>query len=190
MIADEASASSAIFLNKFFKKSGGPMLHIARKITELSYEKLMNVYIETLQNAAAERFSGESEYYALQMAEQDWYQYLNECFYKTKEVFVAVWMVEGKYASILRVEPYMDGFIISGLETAPEFRGKGYGTKVLSGALHEIAGNVYSHIRKENAASIRVHEKCGFQKCMDTAWCLDGSFTSQMGTWIYNRDNK
>ena len=160
------------------------MLLIARKISDLSYGKLMEVYRETVTSAAKENFPHEPEFQALQQAEQDWYQYLKESFFRTKDVFAAVWVVDGKYASIFRAEPFMDGYLIAGLETAPELRGKGYGTQLLNAALNQMQGNVYSHILKTNTASIRVHEKCGFRKYLDTAWCLDGSFTSKMGTWL------
>lgn len=166
------------------------MLLIARKITDLSYDKLMTVYSETVSETAKQQFSREPEYYALQLAEQDWYQYLKDCFFTTKNAFAAVWIVDGKYVSIFRAEPYMDGVLIAGLETSPEARGKGYATALLTAALAHMNGSIYSHIRKNNAVSIRVHEKCGFQKVMDTAWCLDGSFSSKMGTWVCRRDKQ
>lgn len=88
--------------------------------------------------------------------------------------------------SALRIESYRNGVLVTGLETAPNFRNRGYAESLLSAVmdhLSECGSNfVYSHIDKRNAASLRVHEKCGFSRIRDSAVLLDGTVTTGMYT--------
>ncbi len=53
------------------------------------------------------------------------------------------------------------------LETRPGFRRKGYGAELLSSVADSMKKNgsfrLCSCVSKENIASLRTHEKCGFQ---------------------------
>ena len=49
--------------------------------------------------------------------------------------------------------------------------------------LKELDGKrIYSHVGKRNAASLAVHEKCGFYQISDTAAYIDGSVDSKAYT--------
>ena len=69
--------------------------------------------------------------------------------------------------------------MIAGLETAQDQRGKGFATKLIMGVATDMATRnvktLYSHVKKNNRRSLRVHEKCGFVSVLDYAVFLDGS---------------
>lgn len=46
---------------------------------------------------------------------------------------------------------------------APDWRGNGYGTAMLAEVLNKLSGMIVAEIKPDNAASIRMAEKCGFK---------------------------
>lgn len=154
------------------------MLIVARYLHQISFSGLMEVYIEGNLEKARDDFSDLPEYMGLQRTEQDFYQYLRECFFATPGAVYAIWEEQGKYVSAVRWEPFADGVLISALETAPECRGKGCATMLLEHVLAMLEGPVYSHVGKRNNPSLAVHRKCGFEIIGDRARYLDGSVNS------------
>lgn len=165
------------------------MLKIARNMKELSFNSLMEIYIEGNQENGAERWPEESRMRQIQLAEQDFYCYLTECFFATPGAVYAVWEADGKYVSALRLEPYRDGLLLEALETDPEQRRKGYAAALVTavqGWLREQGSvKIYSHVSKWNAASLRTHEKCGFQRISESAAYIDGSVNPRSCTMCY-----
>lgn len=144
------------------------MLYIATSLQQLRFGQLMEVYLESNLEKA--------ERIGLLQAEQDFYQYLDECFFPTPGAVYAVWVEGNEYISALRLEPYKDGLLLAALETAPRHRRKGYAKKLIDAVLAEFSHqSIYSHVRKPNTASLSVHERCGFRKIADTAVYIDGS---------------
>lgn len=144
------------------------MLYLAKSMHQLQFGKLMEVYTESNADKA--------ENGGLLQAEQDFYQYLQECFFTTPEAVYAIWTQNGAYVSALRLEPYKDGLLLAALETAPEHRRRGYAGKLICAVLAAFPGKkIYSHISRKNTASLAVHKKCGFRKIADTAVYIDGS---------------
>ena len=144
------------------------MLYLAKSLRQLHFGKLMEVYIEGNLEKAAET--------SLLQAEQDFYQYLQDCFFTTADAVYAVWMEGSEYISALRLEPYRDGLLLEALETAPKHRRQGYACKLMKAVAAEFSGRkIYSHVSKTNAASLAAHEKCGFRKISDSATYIDGS---------------
>lgn len=136
------------------------------------------------------RFGQLAEVYALdRRAEQDFYQYLRECFFKTPGAVYCVWQEGSVYVSALRLEPYRDGLVLAGLETPPDRRNQGYAAALIravqSWLVEQGRGILYSHISHRNGASIGVHQKCGFRKILDHAVYVDGSVDSRAGTYVY-----
>lgn len=161
------------------------MLLIADRVSKLSFSKLMGVYAES--NA----LNAEDQECSLLDVEQGFYDYLRSSFFAQENSFCAVWQEAGEYVSALRIEPFKDGFLLSGLETAPSHRRKGYGRVLIEAVLplEKLAGKpVYSHIHKRNVASQKVHAACGFVKIMDRALYLDGSVNSYCDTWKFERE--
>lgn len=163
-----------------------PKLIVARSMRDLSFGKLMEVYSESNLENGRDLWPDETEDRQLALAEQEFYQYLQQVFFRTPDAKYFIWEENGCYLSALRLEPYRDGLLIEALETAPEYRQKGYAARLVQAAL-ESAGsmNVYSHVGKKNTASLRVHEKCGFMRISESAVYADGSVDDRCCTLCF-----
>lgn len=161
------------------------MLKLCYRMQEVNFSALMAVYAESNGENGRENWPRESAGMQQLLAEQDFRQYLREVFFQTPGAAYAIWEVKGKYVSALRLEHYRDGLLLAGLETAPEYRRQGFAAKLVASVVGEFAGEkIYSHISKRNAASIAVHERCGFQKVMNHAVYVDGSVSHRAATYL------
>lgn len=150
------------------------MLRMIRSMRELNFRALTDVYCDNEEILGHHDQGPERRL----DAEQEFYRYLKEVFFCTSEACYAVWARDGRYLAALRIEPYRDGLLIAALETAPGARGNGYATALLSAVLQKFNNRIfYSHVRKDNITSLRVHEKCGFICVSDSAVMLSGSVT-------------
>lgn len=126
-----------------------------------------------------------SDFAQIRQAEAEAYDFYLD-FFGQRDSFCAVWSAGGSYRSILHIQRYMDAALLTGLETLPEDRGKGYATQLVmqtvSGLQQRGFTKLYSHVAMDNAASLRVHAKCGFYKHSDCARLLDGTVTAAMYT--------
>lgn len=164
------------------------MLIIATSFRQLRFSELMKVYADSNREKATD-WPDLPRGFALQLAEQDHRQYLQEVFFQTPGAVCAVWEEEGKYVSALRLEPYEDGLLLEGLETAPDCRNKGYALTLLRAVQRHLSAQgdvkLYSHIHKRNTASLKTHEKCGFRQISDHAVYINGSVDYRCGTFLY-----
>lgn len=155
------------------------MLIIAHSLKDIHFAQLMDVYVQSNSEGKTNILD----------AEQDFYTYLRDSFFREKGAFIAVWEIDGIYKAALRMEPYKNGLILAGLETAPEERRKGYAALLINGVLQWLAERervtVYSHVHKGNLASIAVHQFCGFNKILDYAVYIDGSVLRDSITLSY-----
>ena len=162
------------------------MLIVANRLNDFSFGKLMEVYIEGNLENGQENFPDEPEGRQIALAEQDFYDYLKQIFFITDRAQYFIWEEGGCYISALRMEPYRDGLLLEALETAPQHRRNGHAAKLLTAAMEEAGGEiVYSHVNKRNIASLRTHEKCGFEKILDYAVYADGSVNDRCYTLRY-----
>ena len=165
------------------------MLEIVRTIKELNIRHLLDVYSDSLDEVA--RNKGEALPYGLRMleAEQDFLGYMRD-FLSFPGAFLALWTHDSLCVSALRVEPYDDGYLISGLETKTEQRKMGYGKKLLREVVqnldHAVKCRIYSHVSKRNTASLHLHLSCGFFVVSDYAVLLDGSVFTDYYTLRYD----
>ena len=120
-------------------------------------------------------------------AEERMLSYLREDFFSIRGAVCALWEVEGRYVSALRLEPYKDGYLITAVETAPQDRRKGYAKALLQAVINHFGGPVYSHIEKSNKPSLNLHQTCEFTLCADSAVLLDGTVTSRYCTVVYRK---
>jgi len=157
------------------------MLLIAKRLAELDFPALMDIYIEGNREKADEYGDG-----GLLQAEREFYDYLREDFFRQRDAFYAVWVEQGKYVSAFRLEPYKDGWLLEALETAPDHRKRGC-AKALMGSVLGMMGQsvIYSHVSKRNEASLRTHYACGFVKHLDHVVYLDGSVSHRGITLQY-----
>lgn len=162
------------------------MLFLAKKLSDLSFSSLMEVYIEGNLEKASEEWGDLPQQFALQQAEQDFYLYLKDDFFQTNGACYAVWVQDGRYVSALRLEPYRDGWLLEALETHPDHRRNGYGKALVQAVIAQHPGEkIYSHIHKGNLPSIRLHKTCGFEKVLDHAAYIDGSVDRRACTMLH-----
>lgn len=160
------------------------MLKLAGKMRDLSFGQLMAVYAESSLERGRELHPLESEARQTALGEEDLYQYLTEVFFRMSGAVCAVWEIDGKAVSALRLEPYRDGMLLTALETAPEHRERGYAKSLVTAVLERYPGvKIYSHVAKRNTPSRRTHEACGFRKILDHAVYSDGSV--MQGSFTY-----
>lgn len=151
-------------------------LIVAKSLRDLSFGKLMDVYAEGNLENGRDLWPDEPEGRQIALAEQEFYQYLQQVFFRTKDARYLILEGNNRYISALRLEPYQDGLLLEALETAPAYRQKGYGEALVRQTLETVGAlKVYSHVGKRNTASQRTHEKCGFVKVLDHAIYADGS---------------
>ena len=166
------------------------MLIIADRLNQLNFRQLMDVYEELNLEQGRLLYPHESSAQWALLAEQDFYQYLNECFFQTPGAVYALWQENGKYVSALRLEPYLDGLLIEALETLPTVRGMGYAGMLLHAVkAHYGEIQLYAHVDKRNIPSIRVHERCGFHRILEHAVYADGSVLSGSCTYCGKNTN-
>ena len=158
------------------------MLIKAGSLGQLNFSSLMEIYIEGNLEKVEEGLT-------LLQAEQDFYQYLREDFFRVPGAVYCVWEDAGEYVSALRLEPYRDGWLLEALETAPKRRRQGHGEKLIRAVLKEPEfGKIYSHVNKRNGASLAIHEKCGFRRVSEQAVYIDGSVNSVACTMCFERE--
>lgn len=165
------------------------MLNIYTELAKLDFEKLMDVYEESVLENGKLFFPKEEPSVQKRLAQENFYTYLRDVFFTSKDSFYAVWQEDSRYISALRIEPYQDGFLLSALETAPYCRGKGCGRALIKGVQTYLSnlgcGCIYSHISNKNRSSRYVHEACGFHKILDYASYIDGTVSRQASTYRY-----
>ena len=161
------------------------MLILAHSLRELRLRDLMEVYADSNREKASD-WPNLPPMFALQLAEQDHREYLQDIFFRTGGAVLAVWEENRTYVSALRLEPYKDGLLLNALETAPVHRKKGYAVRLIR-AVQENMGNVkiYSHVNKRNMPSLKTHEACGFRVISDCAVFLSGSVDYRSCTLLY-----
>lgn len=143
-----------------------------KKITEyqnLDTRMLMEVYSESNYENTAYFFPDEGDKEAaVRKVEAGFLDFLENDFFRSAEA--AYWVLEigGVYVSALRTCLIRTGlYYLEALETRPDRRRMGYGAALLSGVAEALqAGGAFRLcccVGKKNAASLRTHEKSGFQ---------------------------
>ena len=164
------------------------MLTVVKTISQLRFGELMEVYAESTRDNGEEFYSDRSRQEQILLAEQDFYAYLSECFFRTPNAAYYIWSENGKAVSALRLEPYQDGLLLEALETHPEHRGRGYAKLLIKSVLQTTEfEKIYVHIHRRNAPSIAVHTACGFQKILDYGVYADGSVNHYTNTYLYEK---
>lgn len=167
------------------------MLRVAKKLNQLSFAALMEVYLDANREHGAELAPGEPEARQIQVSEERFYSYLHDDFFAHSGAYYCVWEENGKYVSALRLEPYRDGLLLEALETAPDQRGRGYAVGLIQAVQKYLSEQgtvrIYSHVDKKNEASLRTHRRCGFEVFLDYAAFIDGSVNRRSCTLRYEK---
>lgn len=162
------------------------MLKWIEDINQLSFYNLMQIYTETNLKDVEFNYPYLHGNEALFCVESSFYHFLNDVFFKTKGAKYAIWIQNNKWVSALRLEPFVDGMLISGLETHPDHRNCGYAKYLLNGVISQMNSGlkVYAHIDPNNLASIAVHTRCGFNKISSCSHMLNGNIDMNMDTYF------
>ncbi len=161
------------------------MLTVAKNMKELDFLGLMEIYIEGNRENGADLFPEEPAPRQLQLAEEDFRDYLRHDFFRVPGAVYYIWQERGISVSALRLEPYQDGLLLEALETRPDCRRRGYAERLLRAVLARVEGKVYSHVHKKNVPSLAIHEKCGFRRISEMATYVDGSVNDRCCTLCY-----
>ena len=164
------------------------MLRLHNRLDTLDFGQLMLTYEEWNKMNGASRYPECSENLQILYAEQDFYFFLKDFFKNTNAVY-CVWEDCDKYTAALRLEPYLDGHLLEALETMPTERRKGHAMRLVRAVLQYLPGTganrIYSHVAKDNAASLYLHQKCGFSVISNEAVFIDNSYHPDYYTLLY-----
>ena len=162
------------------------MMKIARSMSQLSFSQIKRVYEQSILETAHREYPGQDD--GVLQAEMDMYDYLRNVFFKTTGAYICQWEEAGEVVSVLRLEPYRDGLLVTGLETAPSSRGNRFASSLLGASVAQLEGRtpVYAHIHRSNKASIAVHRRCGFKIIANFSTFLDGSTSVFYDTYALN----
>lgn len=156
------------------------MLIICQSYCEIDIVQLLAIYQESIE------LNMETEQKSRFEVEEDFCEYLREIFFNDAGAICAIWVHDGQYVSALRLETFQDGYLVSGLETNPQARRKGFGRNLLRAVIAYVREKesciVYAHIDKRNRGSYALHTECGFEQILDYGRLLDGSFSYQYRT--------
>ncbi len=160
-------------------------------LSELDFEALMMVYEEGNICNGVLSYPDESATMQVRLAEQDFADYLRQTFFRQEGASYCILAENGSYISAARIEKFDNGYLLSALETRPDYRRKGYGKRLMEDLLCECTGKdmlpIYSHVNNNNTASLNLHLQCGFHIYKDSARYLDGSVRSDTNTLIYEK---
>lgn len=153
------------------------MLYLARSLSQLHFGSLMAVYADANRENGREAWPEEPEMRQIQLAEEEFYRYLSQVFFKTPGAICAVWEENGT----VRQRPAL-GAVPGRASAGSAGNRPGAATKGLCRGLIEAVqtylgegGKLYSHVDKRNLPSLKTHEKCGFRRIADIAVYVDGS---------------
>ena len=160
------------------------MLIIVKDYQSLDIAQLLQLYGDELQTRGKKDYPKLPAGIALEYAELDLKEYLQEHFFAVKDALYGILLIEGQYVSALRMEPYQDGYLLHALHTDRYNRRKGFGRKLVQSVLDYIGPNkVYSHVKKENVASVAFHLAMGFLVVSQSAIYLDGTCDQECYTF-------
>ena len=142
------------------------------KITEyqkIDTRNLMDVYSESNYENTDYFFPDEADKEAaVQEVEAGFLDFLKNDFFNNASATYWILEMNGVYVSALRTCMIQKGlYYLEALETRPDYRRKGYGTVLLSSVIDSLKENgpfrLCSCVSKKNIASLKTHEKSGFQ---------------------------
>lgn len=157
------------------------------------YRMVHEVYIEGSRELAKEKHP-ELEDLSETICEEEHYyvEFLKEFLEKEKNKYY-VYEVDGAWVSALRLTR-LDGFYyMETLETAPEYRKKGYAAKMIEEVITLLGQRgpviIRSNVDKSNRASLVTHEKCGFRIERESGInCLTGEQRDYVYGMIYETE--
>ncbi len=141
---------------------------VLHSISDENAVKLMHIYAQSNRENIAHFFPDcTDETQGMKMVETEFTAYIKNEFFAGEGNAYYVLEVGGAWVSALRLHSMKDFYYMEALETAPEFRNMGYGSKLLSELLCALKAKgafvLRDNVDKENVASLALHKKCGFK---------------------------
>lgn len=166
------------------------MLKIVRKPDQIDICDLTDVYEESIRADGKRRYPYLCTEEQQTVAERDFSAYFDYFFQEQGAVYY-LWIIEGRYVAAVRSERYADGVLLTGLETAPGERRKGYARELLLAVIQEESTvPIFSHVSRKDRTSFHLHLSCGFAVQQEYARLLDGTVTTQYCTLVYKGKGK
>lgn len=143
------------------------MLRIFDRLTETEFSDLMKVYIEGNEDNAVYFYPDKPLSEGVKLAEADFKRFLDGFFAKDGNICYVL-EEDGEFISALRLRSFEDFYYLEALETAPDYRRKGYAVSLITqvcGYLAEETGKeivIRDCVSKNNQASLAAHKKAGF----------------------------
>ncbi len=133
---------------------------------ELDGERLMDIYRESNGENAEVQYPDMDRSEAVEKIKRGFVEFIKRDFLNGANRYF-VWERDGVWVSALRLYLVREGvYYIEALETRPDLRRMGYGTRVLSETLKTLEKTgkfeVHDCVSKKNEASLATHRKCGF----------------------------
>jgi len=165
------------------------MLIVIKRFSDVQPAAITTIYSQTIHQNASDLYRNYSDYARRILAEEQYFDDLRD-FFRIPNGKLFVWKVDGKCVSALRSEPFLNGELITHLETAPDMRGKGYAGELLMSVIRFLqktgVREIYSHVSKQNVPSVAVHRANGFYVKTEYAKLLDGTVSRNYYTLQYN----
>jgi ribosomal protein S18 acetylase RimI-like enzyme len=136
---------------------------------DLDEIKLMDVYAESNFKNAEYFYPDETDkHIAVQKVEARFLDFMKNDFFKRTEASYWILKKDGIWVSAFRTCKVQAGlYYLEALETRPDQRKKGYASILISNVVETLKKEGFFRlcdcVSKKNIASLRTHEKCGFQ---------------------------
>ena len=143
---------------------------------EVDQRKLMDVYAESnIENTDYFYPDEVRKDVAIQKVEKRFLEFLQREFFKQADATYWILEEDDVWISGLRTCRIRNNlYYLEALETKPDRRKKGYGSLLLSGVVdalkQEGSFRLCDCVSKKNVASLKTHEKCGFQIISETGY--------------------
>lgn len=151
------------------------MLHKITSFEEIDGRKLMDLYQEGNLENAEYFYPEEALPTAIRKCEADFLQFLEMKFFRREGSEYWILEAEDTWVSALRLNRIADNFYyLEALETHPGYRKKGYAVCLLNSVIDDLKHRgpfrLCDSVGKTNTASVRTHQKCGFEIVSESAF--------------------
>ncbi len=142
-----------------------------RRITvfdAIDQRQLMDIYQESNKENAMEFYHGRPRADAVRRVERDFLEFIRTKFFNGSGRTYWVLEQERVWVCALRLAVVEPGVLyLESLETHPDYRRRGFAVRLLKGIMEKLKKDgpykLYDCVHKNNEASLKTHEKCGFK---------------------------